>query len=63
MHFAFLLQAPTHHVVILIRDFYMSQSRRSVSLKLCVGFSIFDSISFLFKFSFLKKDRLCEFKT
>ena len=36
-------------VLLLIRDSYMSWSSRLVSLKLCIVFSIFDSVSFLFK--------------
>ena len=34
-------------VSLLICNFYMSWSTRLVSLKLCVEFSIFDSVSFL----------------
>ena len=37
----------------LICDSYMSWSTRFVSLKLCAGFSIFDSVLFLLKFIFL----------
>ena len=40
-------------VLLLICDSYMSWSTRLASLKLCVGFSIFDSVSFLLKFIFL----------
>ena len=40
-------------VLLLICDSYMSWSARFVSLKLCVVFSIFDSVSFLLKFIFL----------
>ena len=40
-------------VLLLICDSYMRWSTRFVSLKLCVGFSIFNSISFLSKFIFL----------
>ena len=39
--------------LILICDSYMSSSTRFVSLKLCVGFSIFDSVWFLLQFIFL----------
>ena len=39
-------------VLLLICDSYMSWSTRFVSLKLCVGFSIFDSVLFLLKFIF-----------
>ena len=49
----FLLQAPTHHSFTFNSDSYMSWSTRFVSLKRCVGFSIFDFISFLLKFIFL----------
>ena len=51
--------------LLLIRDSYMSWSTRFVSLKLCVGFSILDSISFLLKFIFLfnKKHGIFDFKT
>ena len=51
----FLLQAPTHHSFTFNCDSYMSWSTRFVSLKPCVGFSIFDFISFLLKFIFLFK--------
>ena len=37
----------------LICDSYISWSTRFVSLKLCVVFSIFDSVSLLLKFTFL----------
>ena len=42
----------------------MSWSTKFVSLKLCVEFSIFDSVSFLLKFIFLfnKMHRLFDFK-
>ena len=51
--------------LLLICDSYMSWSTRFVSLKLCVGFSIFDSVSFLLKFIFLfnKMHGLLNFKT
>ena len=42
-------------ILFLIRDSYMSWSTRFVSLKLCVGFSIFNSVSFLLKFLFFFK--------
>ena len=50
-------------VLLLIRDSYMSWSTRFISLKVCVGFSIFDSVSFLLKFIFLfkKKHELFDF--
>ena len=37
-------------VLLLIRDSYTSWSTRSIFLKLCVGFSISDSVSLLFIF-------------
>ena len=46
----FLLRAPIHQVLLLIRDSYMSWSTRFISLKGYVGFSIFDLLSFLLKF-------------
>ena len=64
----FLLQAPTHRSFksdSLICDSYMSWSKRFVSLKLQVAFSIFDSVSFLIKFIFLfnKMHGIFDFKT
>ena len=52
-------------VLLLICDSYMSWSTRFVSLKLCVEFSIFDSVSFLLKFIFLcnKMHGFFDFKT
>ena len=52
-------------VLLLICDSYMNWSTRFVSLKLCVGFSIFDSVSFLLKFIFLfnKMHGFFDFKT
>ena len=46
----FLSRAPTHHNFTFNLWFW---STRFVPLKLCVGFSIFDSVSFLLKFIFL----------
>ena len=40
-------------VLLLICNSCMSWSTRLISLKLCVGFSIFDSVLFLLKFVFL----------
>ena len=50
-------------VLLLIRNSDMSTS--FISLKLCVGFSIFDSVSSLSKFIFLfnEKHGLFHFKT
>ena len=47
----------THYirVLLLICDSYMNWTARLVSLKLCLRFSIFDSVSFLLKFIFLFK--------
>ena len=58
-----LLQAPTHHSFTFNLRFLYELGL--VSLKLCVGFSIFDSVSFLLKFIFLfnKMDRHFDFKT
>ena len=51
--FFFFLKLQLITVLLLICDSYMSWSARFVSLKLCVVFSIFDSVSFLLKFIFL----------
>ena len=39
--------------LLLIYNFYTSWSKWFISLKLCVGFSIFDSVSFTLNFKFL----------
>ena len=39
--------------LLLIYNFYTSWSTWFISLKLCVGFSIFDSVSFTLNFKFL----------
>ena len=51
-------------VLLLIWNSYMNWSARSISFKVCVGFSIFDLVPFLFKFIFLfkKKQGFSEFK-
>ena len=51
-------------VLLLIRSSYTSWSTRAISLKLCVGFSIFDSVSFLLNVIFLlnKKHTLFDLK-
>ena len=49
----FLSRAPTHTVLLVVCNFYMSWSTRFVSIKLCVGCSIFDFVSFWLKFIFL----------
>ena len=51
MHF--FSRAPTHTVLLLIGNSYKRWSTWFISLKLCVGFSIFISVSFLLKFIFL----------
>ena len=63
--FFFFCKLPLITVLLLIWDSYMSWSTRFVSLKLCVGFSIFDSVSFSLKFIFLfkKMHGLFDFKT
>ena len=45
----FLSRAPTHHSLILICNSLMTWSTRFVSLKLCVVFCFFDSVSLLLK--------------
>ena len=40
-------------VLLLILNPYKTWSTRFISLKLCVGFSIFDSVSFWLEFEFL----------
>ena len=52
-------------VLFLIRDSYMSWRASFVSLKVRVGFSIFNSVLFLLKFIFLfnKMHELFDFKT
>ena len=47
---SFLRRLQLMGVLLLICDSYMNWSTGFVSLKLCVGFSIFDSVSFLLKF-------------
>ena len=62
----FLSPALTHQSFTFnLRFFYELKDTTFVSLKLCVGFSIFDSISFLLKFIFLfsKMHGLFDFKT
>ena len=51
--FFFLSRALIHHSFTLICDSYMSWSTSFAPLKLCVGFSIFDSVLFLLKVIFL----------
>ena len=45
-----ILRAPTHHSFTF--DSYTSCSRRFISLKVCVGFSVFDSVSLLLSLCF-----------
>ena len=51
-------------VLLLIHNSYTSRSTMFTSLKLCVGFPIFESVSFLLKFifSFNKKHELFDFQ-
>ena len=42
-------------VLLLVCNSYMNWSTRFVSLKQCLGFSVFDSLSFLWNFIFLFK--------
>ena len=49
----FFLELQLITVLLLICDSYMSWSTRFNSLKLCVGFSISNAVSFLLKFIFL----------
>ena len=52
-------------VLLLIRYSYTSWSTWFITLKLCVGFSIFNSVSFLLKFTLsfsFKKKSLFDFK-
>ena len=62
---SFLSRSPTHHNFILNLRFSYGLNTRFISLKLCVGFFISDSVSFLLKFIFLfnKMHGLFNFKT
>ena len=53
MLFFFFCELRLITVLLLICDSHISWSTRFVSLKLCVGFSIFNFISFLLKFILL----------
>ena len=53
VYYFFFCELQLIPVLLLICDSFMSWSTRFVSLKLCVGFSVFDSVSFLLKFIFL----------
>ena len=55
---SFLSGTPTHHSFTFICDYYMSRSIRFVSVKLCVGFSIFDSIPLLLNLHFCSTKRM-----
>ena len=61
----FLLRAPTNQSFTFNLRFLYELKHKFVSLKLCVGFSIFDFFSFLLKFIFLfnKIHGLFDFKT
>ena len=52
-------------ITVLIGNSPSSLGTRLISLKLCVGVFIFDSVSFLLKFTFLfnKKHRFFDFKS
>ena len=65
MHSLFFHGLQLITVLFLICNSYMSWSTKFISLKLCVGFSIFDSVSPLLKLLFLlnKKHILFDFKT
>ena len=52
MAFFFFCELQLITVLFLICDSYMSWSARFISLKLCVGFYIFDSVLFLLNFVF-----------
>ena len=64
MHSFFFRELQLITVFLLIRDSYTSWTTWFISLKLCVGISIFDYISFLLNFIFLfnKKHGLFDFK-
>ena len=65
MNLFFVRELQLITVLLLICKFYMSWSKRFVSRKLCVGFFIFNSVSFLWKFIFLfnKMHGLFDFQT
>ena len=58
----FLSEVQLITVLLLICDYCMRRRTRFISLKLCVGFSVFDFESFLLKFIFLfnKMHELCK---
>ena len=53
MHSFFFCELQLITVVLLIHNFYTSWSTWFISLKLCVGYFTFDSVSFLLNFIFL----------
>ena len=53
MHYFFFHELQLIMILLLIRNSYMSWGTWFISLKLCVGFYIFDSGLFLLKFIFL----------
>ena len=53
MHSVFFRELQLIIVLLLICDSYMSWRTWFISLKLCVEFSIFNSVSFLLKFLLL----------
>ena len=64
MHSFFFRELQLITVLLLIRESYMSWSTRFVNPKVCVGFSIFDSVLYFLRFKFLfnKKHGLFDFK-
>ena len=60
----FLLRVPTHHSFTFNLRFLYELKHKVCLSKPCVGFSIFDSVSFLLKFIFLfnKMHGLFDFK-
>ena len=53
----FFSRAPTHHSCTFDLRFLYELKKKFISLKLCVGSSTFDSVSFLLKFIFLFNKR------
>ena len=61
----FLSRSPTHHSFTFNLQFLCELKPKVLSLELCMGFSIFNSVSFLLNFIFLfnKKHGIFDFKT
>ena len=53
IHYFFFRELQHITILLLIRNFYTTWSTRFISPRVCVEFSIFDSISFLLKFTLL----------